>query len=376
MSIDAWPFLVSRNRTFGYRTVVAPQFLHEQGAPNILMELAGGDVCSEEYAYYREIYGLKAAELTLIFCVFRAKEYHIGLESEKSLVDEHGRPIDLIEGIVLRGIVSDILVTIGDLRDINDKIRKAYKEFWGETTKLPVTEASLPISLQMYDNKNQNTNEDLKELVKLIKLKPLHIMPHTKSQWLDKGNTHRTTGHYEEALVAYDQAIRLDPQFTDAYSSKGNALYMLKRYEEALVAYDQAIRLDPQLAHVYSSKGNALYMLKRYERSLVAYDQAIRLDPQFTDAYSSKGNALYMLKRYEEALVAYDQAIRLDPQLAHVYSSKGKSLYMLKRYEEALVAYDQAIRLDPNNPSIHTSKNDVHRKLNRLTKKGYFDFWA
>jgi len=44
----------------------------------------------------------------------------------------------------------------------------------------------------------------------------------------------------------------------------GHALYGLKRYEEALAAFEQAIRLDPNYVSAYYTKGEALRKLERY----------------------------------------------------------------------------------------------------------------
>ncbi len=54
--------------------------------------------------------------------------------------------------------------------------------------------------------------------------------------------------------MAYEQAIRLDPNYAVAYYNKGNALNDLKRNEEAIVAYEQAIRLDPNMLLLTTAK--------------------------------------------------------------------------------------------------------------------------
>ena len=64
-----------------------------------------------------------------------------------------------------------------------------------------------------------------------------------------------------------------------AYNSKGSALYGLKLYEEALEAYEQALRIDLDNVYAYSGKANALHGLKLYEEALEAYEQALQLDP-------------------------------------------------------------------------------------------------
>ena len=187
-------------------------------------------------------------------------------------------------------------------------------------------------------------------------------------QWLMTGDEHLKAGRSTEALAAYEQAIRLDPNFALAYYNKGVALRALKRYEEALSAFEQAIRLDPNEANAYRNKGIALSALKRYEEAFSAFEQAIRLDPNEANVYYNKGNTLGALQRYEEALSAFEQATRLDPNFVNVYYNKGNALYELQRYEEALSAYEQVIRLDPNYTQAHENKAIALEQLGRPTE--------
>jgi tetratricopeptide (TPR) repeat protein len=109
----------------------------------------------------------------------------------------------------------------------------------------------------------------------------------TKEEWLDKGNALRNLKRYEEALAAYEQAIRLDPNFADAYYNKGIALNELKRHEEALAAYEQAIHLNPNDAYAYNGKGIALRDLKRYKEADQAFEKARK------PGFGTIGSAIY-----------------------------------------------------------------------------------
>jgi serine/threonine protein kinase len=167
----------------------------------------------------------------------------------------------------------------------------------------------------------------------------------TAKQWFDEGLALGKLNRYEEALVAYEQAIRLNPNDAGAYYYKGVALGELKRYEEELVAYEHALRLNPNYANTYYNKGVALGELKRYEEALLAFEQALRLNPNDTNAYFGKGVALERLKRYEEALLAFEQALRLNPNYADTYYAKSIVLRKLGRKKEAQQAYAKAKQL-------------------------------
>ena len=62
-----------------------------------------------------------------------------------------------------------------------------------------------------------------------------------------KGNEHTYKEEYNDAISCYDKAIKIDPNFSQAWNNKGLALYDLGRYEEAIECFDKALELDPYM---------------------------------------------------------------------------------------------------------------------------------
>ncbi len=153
----------------------------------------------------------------------------------------------------------------------------------------------------------------------------------------------RTERHKD--VVSFIEALKGPQKTAKEWLKEGAALLNVSRYEEALVAYEQAIRLNPDDANGYFWKAGALYELKRYKEALIACEQAIRLNPNDADAYIGKGLALGNLQRYEEALKAYEQAIVLNPTFAEAYYGKGIVLEQLGKKKEAQQAYAKAKEL-------------------------------
>ena len=136
-NLDCWPFLVSRNRSLDYRTIVAPDFLCEIGDASILANTAGGDLTGEDEAFYREIHKSKAGKLTLVFRVIETTLEAMGIEGSGVLKDPFGREIRLIEGIVIQGLIPDVRVTKNDLEMAHEKVIQPYREFWECTRAEP-----------------------------------------------------------------------------------------------------------------------------------------------------------------------------------------------------------------------------------------------
>jgi len=60
--------------------------------------------------------------------------------------------------------------------------------------------------------------------------------------------------HWSEAIVQFDQALKLDPSLSLAYNARGYAHYRLKHFAEAMRDFDEAIRLNPNYANAYLNR--------------------------------------------------------------------------------------------------------------------------
>ena len=63
-------------------------------------------------------------------------------------------------------------------------------------------------------------------------------------------------------MACFDEAIRLEPGYAEAYYSKGTSLQNLHRYGESLACFDEAIRLEPGYAEAHKSRDDILDFYK------------------------------------------------------------------------------------------------------------------
>ena len=106
-----------------------------------------------------------------------------------------------------------------------------------------------------------------------------------------------------------------------------------KDFSSALDFINKAIKINPNFAEAYNEQGNALNELKQLQLAIKSYDQAIKLNPKYTDAYYNKGLVLHELKRIELAIENYDQAIKINPNHVYSHNNKGYALQKLKKIE-------------------------------------------
>lgn len=183
-------------------------------------------------------------------------------------------------------------------------------------------------------------------------------LPVSKEQWVEEGKSLLKAGKYNNAVVAFDKALELDPRDAAIYVLLGDALRKLRRRDnEALSAYDKALELDAENADFWLKKGELLFRLERYVEALDACEYALSALKYATTGvvvtyWIAYAKVLATLKSYQEALIAYNEALKIFPRKWHLWVKKGEILYELKRFPEALAAYEMAQSLNRNNASI------------------------
>jgi tetratricopeptide (TPR) repeat protein len=191
--------------------------------------------------------------------------------------------------------------------------------------------------------------------------------------WLAKASLLMRMGKENESLLAYEEALNLDPKNALAWAAMSMDLRTLGRNSEADAALAKAWELgykpsylQEKIADYYFRRGQELHENESYQEAVLAYDRALELDPKNETVWFFKGNSLYALaisssfqmSIFEDALEAYDRAIELDPNYAQPWWGKSRTLDLMagalpeeeraKAKEEALKAVDNALEIDPN----------------------------
>ena len=162
---------------------------------------------------------------------------------------------------------------------------------------------------------------------------------------------------YDEALVSFDDALKVQPTHAEALFNRGLTLNELKRLEEAVASFDGALKVRPDSIEALSNRGNVLRELKRYGEALASFDRALKVRPDYAEAFSNLGVTLHAeMDLFALALASHDRALRMRPDYAAALTNRGITLLELKRFEEALASFDRALEVRPDFAEAHCSR--------------------
>jgi tetratricopeptide (TPR) repeat protein len=197
------------------------------------------------------------------------------------------------------------------------------------------------------------------------------IVPNTNATadiWIERGGQLHRLGRYEEAIKAFDEAIKQNESENVylAWYGKGLALGYLDKYQPAIEAFQQAINTLPKRENLKKFHSSILQeqsvgyrYLENYEQALTVINQAISLFPNNPNSYNEKLVVLIKLNRYDEGLAAINQAINLAPRAAW-YGNRGNLYSDLQKYELALSDYSKAIEINPNFAEAYGNRGNLY----------------
>jgi tetratricopeptide (TPR) repeat protein len=172
-------------------------------------------------------------------------------------------------------------------------------------------------------------------------------------------------GRASEAIGHYDQALRLKPDFAEAYDNRGVALAQLDKTEEAIGQYEQALQLDPHFSEAHYNLGIALSQTGRLLEAVEHYERALQAKPDYPKAHNNLGVVLAQTGQTEQAIQHYEEALRLEPDYFEAHNNLGVALVQLNRIPEAIAHYEQALRINPGFADAHVNFAVALEQVNR-----------
>ena len=181
----------------------------------------------------------------------------------------------------------------------------------------------------------------------------LRLYPQYPEAWNNLGKSLASAGETSGAIEAFEQSLSVRPDSPQSLHSLASALYTARRYPEALGYLEHALRLQPNFPGALSDWGLIMADAGELEKGLDAVDRALGLDPQMPEALNIRGHILRCLGRLPEATASFEAAIRARPLFPDALANLAGSLFDSGRPEEGELALSRAFTIDPGHAESH-----------------------
>ena len=129
-------------------------------------------------------------------------------------------------------------------------------------------------------------------------------------------------GTYDQAMRHFDRAIRIWPEYADAYLNRGLAEHGASHRREALADFDRALLLDPSLTRAYNARGQIYLESGDVQKTIRDCSKSIQVSPT-VDAYYQRGEAYEKLGEHRKAIADFDAAIAESREAPFAYRARS-----------------------------------------------------
>lgn len=161
----------------------------------------------------------------------------------------------------------------------------------------------------------------------------------------------------DQAIHHFEEAIKIQPGFTEALGNLALAFTEQNRLKEAVSTFLHAISLNetkPQ-PKLHIDLGRALQLQGKLDEALSHYFRAMELSPGYAEVYNNIAIILSMKQQFADAATYYLKAIEIKPDLPSAHKDLGKIYLIQKDFDRAVISFTEALKYNPDLPDALNS---------------------
>lgn len=206
-------------------------------------------------------------------------------------------------------------------------------------------------------DKDTSEEERIKKInqAKIYLNRAIKIYPLYNNAYLLLGNAYlKGDKNFEKALEAYNQALRINPNYGDALQNMTVLFNNWTDVPKKISALKNFIKEQPGNMNLYSQLGTVYNNAGQYDSAIIAYKKEIELDPKSSNGYNQIGMIYGKEKNMFDSSIYYlKTAIALDPKNVDAYENLGVGYAMKKDFQSALAVFINGLQINPNSAKLN-----------------------
>jgi len=182
-----------------------------------------------------------------------------------------------------------------------------------------------------------------------------------------------------EAKLHYLKALDIYPDFFNAVFYLGGVHYDLAKdfdktqnYDSALVYFDKAIYLRPDYYKPYMQNALIHHKNDSLEKAIVLYEKTLLLKPELEEAYKNLIALYFDKKDFENALMLSKKFDKDPVSRKELLIGFSKYYYSKQLYDSAALCYKEILLLNPNDINALKALVEVNLYLNNMDEVEYY----
>ncbi len=274
---------------------------------------------------------------------------------------------------------------------------------------------------------NHLQNKDFQNALDTVE-KALRIDPDDIDSLLLNGQIFFEMGQYQKAMSSFDRVTDIEKSNPEAWFNKGEILEIVNRYQDALACYKEALKNDPDFSEAkeavveveaklgmttnidfadpvadrmikkkarvreneydveafgmmeHREDGSLVsdsewveragkFLVQNYpQRAMVCFQKALDVNLDNVEALFGLGNSNRKIGENDIAVEFYNKALQIKPDRADIHYNKGLALLGGQKPNAAVRAFQNALRIEPDKKEAISNLGAAYNEINEMMK--------
>ncbi|MHC4719448.1 MAG: tetratricopeptide repeat protein [Planctomycetota bacterium] len=165
--------------------------------------------------------------------------------------------------------------------------------------------------------------------------------------------TRKQVGYWESNATVFGRALAVTENNFIMHSSYGGMLFEEGRFDEALVHFNEAVRINPDYSDGRRNAGIVLLKQGKIDEAIAVFSDVLSGKGDWPTAYNYLGLAYAQKGELDLAINSYNAALQLKPDYVDALKNLGIVLKEQGKTDEAVEKWTKALELEPDNPEVH-----------------------
>lgn len=186
--------------------------------------------------------------------------------------------------------------------------------------------------------------------------------PHNAREAFDAGLGLLKATRYDQAILNFNRAVDLQPDFAEAYRMRARAYVAQSNPDLAIRDFSKVAELQPRDPLALTERGFAHLDKKEYADAVADAGRAIAIDPKLARAYNLRASARRAAGDPRKAVEDFTKAVELEPNLDN-YFQRAATYQQLGEHQLAIADFGKAIEEDPQQPHTYYARAESRAAL-------------
>jgi len=184
--------------------------------------------------------------------------------------------------------------------------------------------------------------------------------------YFNTGNQLKDSGQLYTAMIAYQKALSIKPDYVQAYKKLAEIYLMQRNFDAGISACQKAVKIQPNFASAYLTLGNIFQSQNLFEQAINTYSQALKIEPSFTQVYANLGSVYYKQRQFNLAISNYQRALEINPKMVSVQLMLGNVFAQIGEFDAAVSCYQKLLQIEPKYPQVYFKLAEIFTLYSNL----------